>query len=352
MEDAKELADLYFAMGIEATASSGVHEGTFKVYVDFIAIADFTYLSPHTFGILMQEAITIDGILYGSPNFLRMNVITELAHPLNAPDRLKKVFLRFQLLNRYYPMISPRVCEKRTSSKISASLIHTTIHSLMEQNIVFIGEYAYFTYYKNDFSHKPSEFDVICDNVEIVCPFMVKRLTDAGAKHVHFKYRGPQNNDPRFQHVEIYVGTLRWVTLWKPYSSINYNEVVLGADWNYRILRIGSPETMMLYFFYFYYLERPFVAKTRILCMISYILYRYLNHTDNAGVWKRFSIQCYGKTIQLKDIRAHKAAKYYELKKNESSREYQWLFLKYEPKTAKNAKKPNKRHTRKHRKVV
>jgi hypothetical protein len=345
MQDAKDLADIYFKMGVSATASSGVHEGTFKVYVDFIPIADFTYLSPHTFGILQNESITIDGIMYCSPNFLRMNVITELAHPLNAPDRLKKVFLRFQLLNRYYPMVSPPVCEKYNSLKLPNALLSVTIHSLMEQNIVFIGEFAYFNYFKNEDTHKPSEFDVICENTDIVCPFLVQRLRDAGAKNVTFKFHGPQNNDPRFQHVEIYIGAIRWITLWKPYSSINYNEVVMDKKWNYRTLRIGSPETVMLYLFYFYYLERPFLIKSRLLCMISFILKKYLTDNNNYGVWKRFSVLCYGKTIQLKDIRAQKAAKYLELKGKESSLEYQWLFLKYEPKQAKQAK--TRHHTRK-----
>jgi len=45
LEDAKELADIYYKAGYtEVEAKSGVHYGTFKVFVNFIPIADITYL--------------------------------------------------------------------------------------------------------------------------------------------------------------------------------------------------------------------------------------------------------------------------------------------------------------------
>ena len=45
LDDAKELADIYFKAGYtEVEAKSGVHYGTFKVFVNFIPIADITYL--------------------------------------------------------------------------------------------------------------------------------------------------------------------------------------------------------------------------------------------------------------------------------------------------------------------
>ena len=45
MEYAKQLADIYYKNGYtEVEAKSGIHAGTFKVFVNFMPIADITYL--------------------------------------------------------------------------------------------------------------------------------------------------------------------------------------------------------------------------------------------------------------------------------------------------------------------
>ena len=50
LEDAKELADIYYKAGFEEVeAKAGVHYGTFKVFVNFIPVADITLLSPELF---------------------------------------------------------------------------------------------------------------------------------------------------------------------------------------------------------------------------------------------------------------------------------------------------------------
>ena len=47
LKDAKKLADIYYSAGFtEVEAKSGVHAGTFKVFVNFIPVADITYLVP------------------------------------------------------------------------------------------------------------------------------------------------------------------------------------------------------------------------------------------------------------------------------------------------------------------
>ena len=60
LDDAKELADIYYKAGYaEVEAKSGVHYGTFKVFVNFIPMADITYLHPDLFKTIKSEAITV-----------------------------------------------------------------------------------------------------------------------------------------------------------------------------------------------------------------------------------------------------------------------------------------------------
>ena len=46
LEDTKELCDIYVKAGfIEVEGKPGIHQGTFKVFVNFIPVADITFLN-------------------------------------------------------------------------------------------------------------------------------------------------------------------------------------------------------------------------------------------------------------------------------------------------------------------
>ena len=65
LEDSKELADIYFKEGFnEVEAKSGVHHGTYKVYVNFLPVADITFLEKPLFKRVQSEGIKVYGILY------------------------------------------------------------------------------------------------------------------------------------------------------------------------------------------------------------------------------------------------------------------------------------------------
>ena len=55
LHDAKELADYYVKEGFtEVEAKPGVHHGTYKVYVNFIPVADITFLDKELFNALKK----------------------------------------------------------------------------------------------------------------------------------------------------------------------------------------------------------------------------------------------------------------------------------------------------------
>ena len=55
----------------------GMHLGTFKVFADFIGVADITFLDEVIFERLWKENITKNKIHYVTPNFLRMSMYLE-----------------------------------------------------------------------------------------------------------------------------------------------------------------------------------------------------------------------------------------------------------------------------------
>ena len=148
LEDAKELADIYYKAGFEEVeAKAGVHYGTFKVFVNFIPVADITLLSPELFKNLKREAIRVAGILYSPPNYLRMAMYLELSRPDGDTSRWEKVLKRITLLNKNYPLINKkcrdidfqREMEDRNNEKDIYEIVK---NSLIAQGVVFFGGLA------------------------------------------------------------------------------------------------------------------------------------------------------------------------------------------------------------------
>ena len=105
LEDAKQLADIYYNEGFEEVeAKSGVHAGTFKVFVNYLPVADITHIPKELFNRIGKDAIKVNGIHYCSADFLRMNMYIELSRPAGDVSRWEKVLKRLSLLNKHYPL--------------------------------------------------------------------------------------------------------------------------------------------------------------------------------------------------------------------------------------------------------
>ena len=104
-EDVEELIDDLTKDGFDdITKKLSMHEGTTKVYVNFIPVADCSEMNKDMFTILQKRAKAVDGILYCDPDFLRMLMYLELSRPRGEVKRWKKVFERLTLLNHEYPI--------------------------------------------------------------------------------------------------------------------------------------------------------------------------------------------------------------------------------------------------------
>ena len=67
LEDAKELADIYAKEFDDVEAKAGVHFGTYKVFVNYIPVADITYMNKDLYESIKKESISVGGILYAAP---------------------------------------------------------------------------------------------------------------------------------------------------------------------------------------------------------------------------------------------------------------------------------------------
>lgn len=143
LEDAKELSDIYYKNGYEEVeAKSGQHHGTFKVYVNFLGVADITSIPKELFNTIKKSAVRVNGILYTDANFLRMGMYLELSRPSGDTDRWEKVLKRLTLINKYYPLKienckSVDFQREMENTEDTDKIYETVKNTLISQGVVF-----------------------------------------------------------------------------------------------------------------------------------------------------------------------------------------------------------------------
>ena len=358
LQDAIELSQYYQRAGFEMVeAKSGVHHGTFKVYVNFIPLADITQLEPVLYKNMKDDSITIRGISYAPIHFLRLACFTELSRPKGDVSRWEKVFKRLTLLNQYYPLKSSIPCElvefqrPMTPSSILSfqrgksvekkeeefettqkQIYEWTRDALISQDVVFFGGYATSMYAKHMSAKERAwvkqipDFDVLCVGAGECAQKVADDLKSKGVMGVLVQeHEAIGEIVPRHYQIIVY-GKETICFVFEPIACHSYNQISSGG----KKVNIATVDTMLSLYLAFLYTGKPYFYKERILCMAQYLFdVEQANRLEQKGVLKRFTMECVGKQESLIDMRELKARKFRELKKG--TIEYNEWFLKYNP---------------------
>ena len=364
LNDAIELANIYADAGYkEVEAKSGMHHGTYKVFVNFIAIADITLLHEDIFDALYKNAIKVVGIKYAPANFLRMNMYLELSRPMGDVSRWEKVFKRLSLLNKHYPVNPAINCDKvrfqqkmeeetirsiiskdsvsKTKSflKLSSSDVEENIHiiirdCLISLGVVFIGGYACSLYSKympeknKRKLEKNADFNVISDDIDKSAIIVKEQLENKVREKITLiEHAEISEIIPR--NIEIKIGNDSVVFIYEPIACHSYNKINIDQ----KEINIATIDTLLSFYLAFLYSKKEYYKnKEKIMCMAMFLFdVQQRNRLSQKGLLKRFSIDCYGKQKTLEDIRTEKAEKFKELITKIGTNEYDEWFLKYNP---------------------
>jgi hypothetical protein len=341
LSDAKELADLYYKNGYtDVEAKSGQHHGTYKVFVNFIPVADITHLPKEIYNALKKDSIRVSGVLYAPANFLRMSMYLELSRPAGDVSRWEKVLKRLTLLNKNYPLTTDN-CNtvdfqrKMFSIEDEDNIYNTIKNTLINQGVVFFGGFAislYSQYMPKHLKHKLQkipDFDVISHEPKTTAEILVERLKDNGIKKTKIIYHKPVGEIVP-EHYEIRVNNDTIVFLYKPIACHSYNVIKING----KKVKIATIDTMLSFYLSFLYTSRDYYNEftERILCMSKFLFdVQQKNRLQQKGLLKRFSVTCYGHQDSLEEMRAQKAEKFKELQKKRTSSEYEEWFLNYKP---------------------
>jgi hypothetical protein len=339
MNDAIELADLYYEKGYkEVQAKAGQHFGTYKVYVNFISIADITTLPQELFNTIKDDSITVNGILYCPPNFLRMSMYLELSRPAGDTSRWEKVMKRLTLLNETYPLTMKQCSaidfQREMENKKNEDEIYNIVKkTLRNQDCVFFGGYAISLYskYMPEKERKQiqqiPDFDVLSNDPDKTANIVKQQLNEIGIQNVEIINRDPIG-EVIPEHREIRVGKDTIAFIYKPIGCHSYNVIGDGSHET----KIATIDTMLSFYLAFLYANRPYYDTDRIICMSKYLFeVEQKNRLKQKGLLRRFSITCYGHQQSLEEIRAEKAEKFRQLQNKKGTKKYNEWFLSYEP---------------------
>ena len=345
MKDAIDLANIYYKEGFEdVEAKSGAHHGTYKVYVNFIPVADITFIPKEIFYALKKESIQVSGIKYAGPNFLRMGMYLELSRPVGDTSRWEKVLKRLILLNKHYPLGSGVNCNKINfqrdmSLDISSSELHNIFNivrdTFINQGVVFFGGYAsslYSKYMPRSQQNKIKEiadFDVLSNNPRMTADIVKERLNDANITNVQIVSR-KNVGEIVPKHYEIIVNNDTIAFIYEPVGCHSYNVLYI----NKKKIKVATIDTMLSFYLAFLFTDRKYYNYfyDRIVCMAKFLFdVQEKNRLSQKGLLKRFSITCYGHQQTLEEMRAEKSKKYKELSIDRNSKEFKEWFLNYKP---------------------
>ena len=339
LNDAKELVDIYVKEGfVEVEAKSGQHHGTYKVYVNFIPVADITQMPKELFTAIKRDTVKINGILCSPANLLRMAMYLELSRPQGDVSRWEKVLKRLTLLNKNYPLNGEQCRHmnfqrQMESINLSEKIYENIRNTLVDQGAVFFGGYTlslYSQYMPHQLKKKLEkipDFDVLSEEPLTAAQIIKERLNDINIKNVKIIKR-PAVGEIIAPHYEIKVGKDTVVLIYEPLACHSYNIIKLdGYD-----IKIATIDTMLSFYLAFLYANRPYYDKDRILCMSKYLFeVQEKNRLEQKGILKRFSMNCMGHQETVEEMRAEKAEKFVELKEKKGSPEYEEWFLRYRP---------------------
>jgi len=327
---AKLLADLYAKKGFEdVEAKSGVHHGTYKVFVNHMGVADITYLHPELYNSIKKSSIVKEKIMYAPANFLRQSMFLELSRPMGDVSRWEKILKRLNLLNKNYPLVHKK-CELQrhfSSRRNEPELFTLTKQVFVEEEVVFIGGYAnalYTVHTKVPKLKNIPDFDVLSIKPKETVKHVIQVLKKAGYDVTSKEH--PAIGELVSMHYSISVDDEYIAFVYEPTACHSYNVIQDGG----KELKIGTIDTLLSYYLAFMYADREYFDENRLLCLSS-VLFKVQqeNRLAQKGVLKRFVLQCYGKQQTLVDMREENNRLHSELKRG--TKEFEERFFKYVP---------------------
>lgn len=304
------IADKLNALGIEnVEVKPGMHLGTFKVFSAFHGVADVTHLDSKLFNRLWKDDLTVHGIHYVPPDFLRMNMYLELSRPKGDVSRWVKVFKRLQLLNKHYPMTCPGTFP--VSKELTEERKEETLSLLKHHPIVLLGFSAAEVHDKHTRWTTPVILLAEKSTIESVTKH--KKVIVKEGTEIH-----PTQTDVLGDEGDV---------VFRFYETQACHSYHLMKDH----IRVASIPTLLQFFYaYMYSDDASETDVTRILCVAQRLI--ELSEHEHARHFPLLTPKdCLGQQETLIDMKKHRSELYQKLGRHRESPDFLQYFFSYNP---------------------
>jgi hypothetical protein len=323
-EHSKIIADLLDDEGIvNVQVKPGIHLGTFKVFADFVPVADVSHLNKPIFTRLWNDSIIKDGIRYVPPNYLRMSVYLELSRPMGNVERWAKVYKRIKLLNEEYPVVCPTSDEAVNEEYATPEIREKLEDLLLKNEVVLLGFNASTVQSGKDEWKLPLDLLVQPKNFDKITHQIIEIFGRGEVKKREFEEYG----ELLPAHADINHGNKLLVRVFETIACHSYNKLTSG-------LMIASIPTLLNFFFALLYADKDFVEHTsrqRLVCT-AHKLMEIANNSSKRRFKLLTPISCIGEQENLTDLMRKKSQLYSKLSKNKKSAAFMKYFFSYTPK--------------------
>lgn len=304
-KDIQEIvAELQKAGFQEVVQKVGIHEGTFKILVNFTPLADITEQDPFLYKVIFDRSVEKNGIHYCDPDILRMLMYLELSRPRGQVDRWEKVFERLTLLNTAFPVRQCKASTEQLVGRVHIPMIvrNTILNYVLDKNRILVGADVVALYdwmLKKSYQKKPSiqwflrknGMMIFMSPEAIKDAFELKQML--GSESIEIQtLRG--NRDIVPERVIVSFRGYPFAIIVQEVACHSYNEIPLRSG---RKLRVGTLETLLtLYYTMTFFTQDESIMQFLLFCLCNRLIEmreRLARLGDRAPV-PLFSIECSG----------------------------------------------------------
>jgi len=297
----------------EISKRVGIHEGTTKIYVNYTAIADITKIDAKFYEQIEKKSVSVDGIKYTDPVFLRMMMYLELSRPRGMLIRWEKVYQRLNLLDKAHPLQSCSIVDPSIAESAEAAVSRAaTLRFIIKNKRVFMGADISSLYKIGGAGRSPSSRTKFLLHGRSPIIFLSPDATSdaqflsADVGSVSEEIIGYQNILPAM--VGLYKNGQIICLIVQEEACHSYISIPLTKQ---RVLRVASLDTLLTFLIGLYYREdHILMGAESLLCWIReyiYLLDRY--RRNPTALVPDFSMECSGYQTSFASLLRAKGAR-------------------------------------------
>lgn len=289
-DDVKELvSDLKDGGFKEVIHRVGIHAGTKKILVNYVAVADVSHLDKRIYNIYFRESYVIEQIHYTSPDMLRMMMYLELSRPRGEVSRWNKVYERLELLNKEFPV---KKCKKIKNYPIVSQEVRRVLLDFIVSHERILANAELESVYKRSLKSKSVDYNLSRGNVIIFFSpdpkkdvFDIKQILPHNSLRILFV---EGKGDLIQNRIELYYDSQLICILVQENACHSYNNIKTDDN---RVLHIATLDTIINLYYSFHYFTNIKVSYCSIASCIKTL---DLLRLSKISQFPAFSVNCSG----------------------------------------------------------